>query len=125
MFLFFVLPQLKSNLAEVEKEERAAVLDADLGPKANVEDPNDGGGGGDDEQHTLGGGAPGELQHSLMKLKQFRHFYIVVVVYIYFTRIVVYFVDSTVCCCRVCLCLMLSSAVQGMLLTVHSAWYHR
>ena len=101
------MPQLKSNLAEVEAEERAAVLDADSRakvephPASNVEDLSD-------DEHKLSGGAPGELQHSLMKLKQFRHFYIVVVVYIYFTRIVVYFVDSTVChmsdtgCCVFC-----------------------
>jgi NADH:ubiquinone oxidoreductase subunit 3 (subunit A) len=49
-----------------------------------------------EEENNYGaGGGAGELAHSLQKLKQFRHFYVVVVCYIYFTRIVVYLADST------------------------------
>ena len=41
-------------------------------------------------------GAPRDLAQNLTKLRQFRHFYVVVVSYIYFTRIVIYLADSTV-----------------------------
>jgi hypothetical protein len=103
-------------MAEVQAVERGATLDED-----DRQGKRRGGGGGydkngknmeeeeEDEEEDpkkapprataeglAVGGGPGELAHTLMKLKQFRHFYIVVVGYIYFTRIVVYFVDSTV-----------------------------
>ena len=38
----------------------------------------------------------GRLSFNMLKLKQFQHFYIVVVAYIYFSRIVVYLFDATV-----------------------------
>lgn len=37
----------------------------------------------------------GKAQNSLMKLQLFRQFYVMVVIYIYFTRIVVYLIMST------------------------------
>ena len=38
----------------------------------------------------------GKAQNSLMKLQLFRQFYVMVVIYIYFTRIVVYLLTSTI-----------------------------
>ncbi len=38
----------------------------------------------------------GKAQHSLVKLQLFRQFYVMVVVYVYFTRIVVYVLAATI-----------------------------
>lgn len=38
----------------------------------------------------------GKAHNSLVKLQLFRQFYVMVVVYIYFTRIVVYLISSTI-----------------------------
>ena len=38
----------------------------------------------------------GKAQHSLAKLQLFRQFYVMVVVYVYFTRIVVYVLAATI-----------------------------
>ena len=38
----------------------------------------------------------GKVQHNLLKLQLFRQFYIMVVVYVYFTRIVVYLLEATI-----------------------------
>ena len=37
----------------------------------------------------------GKAQNNLMKLQLFRQFYVMVVIYIYFTRIVVYLLEAT------------------------------
>ena len=38
----------------------------------------------------------GKAQNSLVKLQLFRQFYVMVVVYVYFTRIVVYIIAATI-----------------------------
>jgi len=83
--------QLKNTLAEAQAEERGAVLDpvvrGDQAEKGEEDNASEG--------HDIGGG-PADVAQSLSKLRQFRHFYMVVVGYIYFTRLGVFLVDSTV-----------------------------
>ena len=102
--LIWSIHKLKTNLAAVKEESKgvASKLDPESGKpmssnatkaKDNTADAN-----ASDDGGTVGVdmNAASDLAHSLKKLKQFRHFYILVVCYIYFTRIVVYLADSAV-----------------------------